>query len=57
MRNHLVHDCNCKIVNLYPPKKLQRVISDVGFTLSVGDTTLTTVVFLMMSTLHNEEDN
>ena len=39
MKDHLVSDNLCNIVNLYPPKKLQRMTNSVGLAFSVGNTT------------------
>ena len=38
MRNHLVSDINCNIVNVILPNKLQRMTNNVGLTFGVGDT-------------------
>ena len=40
MKNHLVNDSNCNIVNLWTPIFLQGMINSVGLTFSVGVTTL-----------------
>ena len=41
MKDHLVSDNNCNTVNLSSPKKnLQGITTNVGLTISVGDTTL-----------------
>jgi hypothetical protein len=39
MKNHLVNDSFCNIVNLWCPKNKQVMTNDVPFTYSVGDTT------------------
>ena len=39
MKNHLVNDNNCNTVIHNPPKSLQRMSSNFGLTISVGDTT------------------
>ena len=38
MEKSLTSDSNCNIVNLQPPKILQRMTNNVGSTFSVGDT-------------------
>ena len=50
MRNHLVSDTDCSIVNLYNPNFLQGMTNNVGLTFNVGDT-------ILWSTISIEEDN
>ena len=38
MKNHLINDNNCDIVNLKSPKKLQGMTNNIGLRFSVDDT-------------------
>jgi hypothetical protein len=50
MKNHLVSDSNCNVVNLQSPKRLQGMTNHIAFTFSVCDTT-------QWFTIRIEQDN